>query len=280
MRPPSYLPTRPALATVLAAALAATLTPSAQLPAQAAFRTALDRRIHTSAVTESSGLARSTYARGILWTHNDSGGRPRVYAVNPDGSTAAVVSLSGARMRDWEDISTGPNNKLWVADIGDNSRRRSVINIYRFTEPRLLRSQTVRATRFDFRYATGRHNAEAMLVHPVSRRIYVVTKSPGGGAIYRAPRRLSTTTANRLTRVASAPVKVTGAAFTPSGRRFVLCNYSTAYVYKSFGGRPVRVDKPYLRQGESIEVNRRGNGMFMGSEGGSSPVYRVPLVSY
>jgi hypothetical protein len=274
----SKLRLAPLLATGLAGVLVATLSPATQPAADAALIAPLDRRLEAPSIVESSGLARSTYDRNILWTHNDSGGRAEVFAIRPDGSTAGVVKLRGASMRDWEDISSGPKNNLWVADVGDNRSRRSEINLYRFNEPQALGNRTVDATRFDFKYGDGRaHNSEALLIHPTTRRIYIVTKSPSGGAIYRAPQTLSKTSRNVLTRIASAPKKITAASFSPDGRRFVLCNYSTAFLYRGFDSNPVQLGKPRLNQGESIEFNRANTAIFMGSEGRKSPVYRVPV---
>jgi hypothetical protein len=265
------------LAAALAVTIVVTGSPIPHPTAEAASRWTLDRRIHATAVTESSGLARSTYARGVLWTHNDSGGLPRIYAIKPDGSTAAVVTLRGATARDWEDIASGPGHTLWVGDIGDNLSRRPYVTVYRLTEPAALASTTVKVRRFDLSYPDGPHNAEALLVHPTSGRVSVVTKSPFGGAVYSAPKTLSSTSRNRLTKVATAPLKVTAGSYSPDGSRIVLCNYSRAFVYRRFGGTPQLLVPPPRGQGESLEVDRAGTAAFMGSEGRNSPIYRVTL---
>jgi hypothetical protein len=237
----------------------------------------LDRTIHNDAVVESSGLARSTYARRLLWTHNDKGDSPRLFGIGSRGDTRAVVKLSGARSIDWEDIASGPDHALWVADIGDNAGSRSYISVYRVTEPEVLANGDLSATRYDFTYPDGRHDAEALMVDPRDGRVYIVSKERDGGAIYRAPLELATDGSNPLTEVASAPANITGASFAPDGSWFVLCNYSSAYVYTELGSTPRRVAKPDLEQGESIEVDRDGAAFFVGSEGADSPVYRVPV---
>jgi hypothetical protein len=246
--------------------------------AEVASKASVQRTIQSPAIVESSGLARSTFARGLLWTHNDSGGRPQVFAVDGHGRTRTTVTLRGASARDWEAITTGPRHRLWVGDVGNNSRSRSVITVYRFAEPRSLKqSMSIGATRFDLRYPDGNHNSEGIMVHPRTGRLFVVSKSSSGGAIYRAPKRLSKTEVNTLRRVARAPKKVTGASFAPDGRSFALCNYSKAWIYRSIGGKGKQIDKPSLRQGESIEYARNGSTIFMGSEGRRSPVYRVTV---
>lgn len=245
----------------------------------AAASATLDRRIKDATVTESSGLAHSTYDRSTMWTHNDSGSKPRVFAVGQDGATQAVVTLTNAASKDWEDIAAGPNHTLWVGDIGDNDKTRSSIQVYRFTEPATLATQSLSATRFDLTYPDGKHNAEAMMVHPTTGRVYVATKSPSGGAIYAAPASLSTSGNNTMTKVASGtPVKITAGAFAPDGKRFVLCNYAHTFVYSGFGATPTEAARPSLDQGESLEISADGAWMYLGSEGTASPVYRLPFL--
>ena len=257
-------------------ATAGTLLMTAALPTAAASYN-LDRTLKDSRITESSGLARSTYARETLFTHNDSGDAARVFAVDTSGQTQAILTLAGVKARDNEDIAAGPNHTLWLGDIGDNRRIRDDIKIYRFLEPSNLTSATVPTTTYRLSYPDGRHNAEGLMVHPVSGRVYVVTKESSGAGIYVAPSTLSSSNVNQLTRVASAPSLIKAASFSPDGSTFVLSGGSQLYVYRSIGGTPVQVQKPPLRQGESIAVSRSGDTMFVGSEGPDSPVYRLPM---
>src|SRR5262245_45881211 len=82
---------------------------------------------------EASGLAASRRNPGVLWTHNDSGD-PFVFAITSTGGVKGRVRVTGAQVWDWEDIAVGPCPKgtcLYIADIGDNDRRRRSVTIYR-----------------------------------------------------------------------------------------------------------------------------------------------------
>jgi hypothetical protein len=263
-----------AVAGATGAALALALVPTG---VAGAAEYSLDRRIGDSQVRESSGLARSTFKRPLLWTHNDSGDGPRLFAINRKGGTRAVVSVQNASANDWEDISSGPNHTLWIGDIGDNGRRRSHITVYRVKEPRNPEVKSVRATRFDLDYPDGAHDAEGLMVNPRTGRVFVVSKASGNGAIYRAPKVLRSGRINKLTRVTGAPDIVTAAAFSPNGRRIVIGTYTSAYVYSKMGGKARRLSKPKTSQGESLTVSRSGRSIFVGSEGYDSPVYRMPM---
>src|SRR5512133_2257756 len=183
-------------------------------------------RLEDPRILEPSGLALSRRHPGVLWTHNDSGGGPPLYAVGSDGRTLATLTLAGVAARDWEAMAAGRDNRgrpaLFVADIGDNLDHWPEVAVYRVAEPARLRDATVPATRYRMRYADGPRNAEALLVDPRSNRLYVATKDPDGGGLYRAPARLRTDQANLLQRVARVPPLVTDGGFAPDGRSFVL----------------------------------------------------------
>jgi len=251
------------------------VTAHAEAEERAAF---LQSRLLDPRITESSGLARSGYDDRVLWTHNDSGDGPRLFAVRRDGTTAAVVTLAGTDAFDWEAMSrykTGHGKSwLYVGDIGDNARVRSEVLIHRVAEPTELEDQTVEPTTFRVRYEDGPHDAEALLVHPRTGRVYVVTKD--GAGVYEAPAHLSTDEVNVLRRVASAPMTVTDGAFLYDGR-MVLRNYTSAFVSRGPGTPQVVVPLPSTAQGESLAVAPGYQAVLIGSEGVGSPVYWQPV---
>ena len=238
-------------------------------------------RLEDPRILESSGLALSRRHPAVLWTHNDSGGGPELYAVGPDGRTLATLTLAGAEARDWEALAPGRDDRgrpaLLVGDIGDNQDLWPEVAVYRVTEPARLRDATVPAVRYRLRYADGPRDAEALLVDPRSNRLYVATKSSDGGGLYRAPARLRTDQVNVLHRVARVPRVVTDGSFAPDGRSFVLRDYQSAYVYTTPGHRVGELPLPPQYQGESLTVSPDGHSLRVGSEGPASEVWRVPL---
>jgi hypothetical protein len=263
---------------VLAAGLAGPARPSAAQPVEGAE---VAVRLEDPRIVESSGLALSRRHPAVLWTHNDSGGDPELYAVGSEGRTLATLRLDGAEARDWEALAAGRDDAgrpaLFVGDIGDNNGVWPEVAVYRVTEPARLRDATVPATRFRLRYADGPHDAEALLVDPRGNRLYVATKDPAGGGLYRAPAELRTGRVNLLRRVADVPPVITDGAFAPDGRGFVLRDYQGAYLYAAPGRGIEAFELPLQQQGESITVTADGRSVLAGSEGSASEVWRVPL---
>ncbi|MEU8177294.1 hypothetical protein AB0C14_30860 [Microbispora hainanensis] len=239
-------------------------------------------RIRDERIGESSGLAVSPTHKGIVYTHNDSGNGPQVYAIGPDGRTRATFTIGNAEARDWEGIAASTDRTtgrgvLWIADIGDNlDGAWQDVSVYKVAEPTTMKDATLRATRYRFRYADGPRNAEGVMVDPRTGRLYIVSKE-FSGSVYAAPAKLRTDKVNVLRRVGSAPLMATDAAYAPDGSSFVIRTYFSASVYRSPGKLIAHVTMPPLRQAESIAYTRDGTALLTGSEGKDSPVYRVPL---
>ncbi|WP_084000359.1 hypothetical protein [Actinomadura kijaniata] len=237
-------------------------------------------------INEASGIGVSRRHQGVIYTHNDSGGVPKIYALGPDGTTRAVFTLAGAAARDWEGMAMGRDEQgrpaIYVGDIGDNlGGAWPYVTVYRIPEPSELRSQTIRATAFRMKYEDGPRNAETLMINPRTNRLYVASKL-FGAALYEAPARLRTGGYNRMRKVGDAPPIATDGAFSPDGRTAVIRTYFGARLYGvDAGGRPAKdlgsVGLPAQEQGESITYAADGRSLLAGSEGVRQPVHQVPL---
>lgn len=261
-------------------------------------------------ITESSGLAGSS-TPGIVYTHNDSGDAARFFAVDNRGRTRTVYTLPGVQARDWEDMARGPDEQgrssLWLGDIGDNNARRERgLLVHRVREPEpssRARVTTEAPTSFRLRYPDGPGDAEALLVHPRTGRLYVVTKPLAGGAgVYAAPEVLDPDGPNALQRIATvvlegtgtpggpgigglAQLLVTAGDFAPDGSRLALRTYTDLYewdvpgddVASAFDGEPRVTALPETRQGEGLTYTSDGRAVLVSTEGRAAPVHRVPL---
>lgn len=263
------------------ALLAATLlTGALAVPASAAGSGDGDEgfSIDDPRITESSGLAASRQHPGIYWTHNDSDDGPYLYAVDSaTGETVARLTLTGiGSPRDVEAISVGPGNKIFVGDIGDNlGGTWPYVWIYELPEPQRLRDATVRATQYVVKYSDGARDAESMVVHPKTGRVYIVDKKEEGGHLYEGPEKLSASGENVFRPIAPVELWATDAALSPDGEQLAVRGYFGGIHYAWNGGRIQRVDRlsvPLQGQGESVTYSADGSRIMYGSEGSGSPV--------
>ena len=207
---------------------------------------------------ESSGVVVSRTQPGVLWSHNDSGDGPNLYAIDISGRLLAKFTVANAMARDWEDISSGPcpgtattapqaSGCLYVADTGDNTEVRREVTIYIVAEPKVGgsdASSTVTARSFNFRYAEGPTDAEALAVRP-NGDITIVSKGRRGtidfflipaDAVVRALASKETITARYNGNTGISPEDRTGrlatsAAISPDGMTLALRTYYEIYFY-------------------------------------------------
>jgi hypothetical protein len=134
---------------------------------------------------EISGIAASASHPGSYYVHNDSGDSARFFAVDGDGADLGSYTLEAAQADDYEDIALGPcgaGRCVFVADIGDNDEARPYYTILRVAEPASLAAGTtlVHPTQLKFSYPDGPHNAEVLLIHPITGEIAVITSAGSG----------------------------------------------------------------------------------------------------
>ncbi|WP_431992397.1 WD40 repeat domain-containing protein [Streptomyces albogriseolus] len=265
--------------------LAATLlTAALAVPASAADNDDGDEgfTINDPRVTESSGLAASRQHPGVYWTHNDSDDGPHLYAVDGStGDTVARLTLTGiGTPRDVEAISVGPGDRLFVADVGDNlGGTWPYVWIYELPEPERLQDATVRATQYVVKYADGPRDAEAMVVHPKTGRVYLIDKHEDGGHLYEGPEKLSPSGDNVFRPVAPVELWTTDAALSPDGQHLAVRGYFGGIHYAWNGGkleREGRLSVPLQGQGESVTYSADGSRLLFGSEGEQSGVVSRP----
>ncbi|QHY96310.1 hypothetical protein SSPS47_14425 [Streptomyces sp. S4.7] len=267
---------------VLAGAAGALCGPAA-VAAPAAPAADPDRsfRITDPRITESSGLAASRAHPGVYWTHNDQD-KPLVYGIDSrTGETVATITMRGVgEPRDMEAISVGADGDIYVGDIGDNLNGSwDHVWIYRFPEPKTLADATVDATQYTVRYADGPRDAEALMVHPATGRLYIASKNEDGGGLYEGPAELTANGTNTFTRIGEVPW-VTDGAFSPDGRELLLRSYFSARGYVWKNGRPGadhRVRAPIQGQAESVTYTLDGSALMFGTEGTRSQVERVDI---
>ena len=260
--------------------------------------------ISTNEITESSGLVASRCNQNVLWTHNDSGDAAFIFALTTNGEKLGTWKVPGAENDDWEDLATfkTPSGEcfLYVGDIGNNARDRGELTIYVVKEPAVsqtdsskkkpLSTEPARAVKFE--YPDIRHDAEALMVHPQTGDIYILSKSiSGASGVYKLPANYSPEKINKLEKIADFSVPamptglLTGAEISHDGKRVVICDYFSAYEIvlpaeaKNFDSiwkeKPLKIEIGERKQGEAICYSVDGKSIFATSEKRNSPIIEV-----
>jgi len=248
-------------------------------------------------LNEVSGIAASYGMPGALWVEEDSGNPSVISLLGSDGKYLGSMSLNKITDRDWEDMSSAPGptdglHYIYLADIGDNDKKYPTKYIYRFPEPPVSLGTTPfqnSISTFDiisFSFPDGVKNAEAVMVDPSTKDIYVISKESDKAGVYIASYPQPIGKNFVLTKVGTLPfIKVTAADISPDGTEIVIKNYTQIYYWKrslnqsiSSVIRKAPLLLPYVPepQGESFCFAADASGFYTTSEMTDSnmpPVY-------
>jgi len=248
--------------------LVALLLPAALV---AADDPAVELTFQDPEIIESSGLA---VVGDWVVTTNDSGDSGRVFTVDESGETVGVTRWAVDPV-DVEALAPAGGSSVWVGDIGDNRGLRDSVRVAEV--PVGPGERDVRAVSYELVYPDGGRDAESLLVHPTTGRLYVATKEIFGGVLYAAPEELDPDRPNQLTEVGPVLSIASDAAFFPDGRHLVVRSYDQAVVYGFPSLQPVAdLELPEQDQGEGLAVTADGD-LLLSTEGQYADVLRFPL---
>jgi len=296
---------RPVLAAVLLLLASQSLSCASWARSEAFLAGREVGRIQDESLREISGIAASRRHPGVLYVPNNSGDTARIFALNEKAELLGVCHIRGATNRDWEDIAVGPGpdpNQHYLY-IGDNARRRPEIVVYRVPEPkvnataRFGQMTTEAAEAIRLAYPDGPRDAETLLLDPLTRDLYIISKRDLTPRVYRAAYPQSTTQPTRLEHVAVLPLGSfpTGGDVSPDGRRVIVRGMFHAMLWErpageraahdgdraegpaplwhAFANKPIGLPIAQEPQGEAICFDSAGRGYFTISEGRNAPLY-------
>jgi hypothetical protein len=268
--------------------------------------------LDSNELKEVSGMSESVTNPGLLWTHNDSGDEARILLIDSNAHLKAIVRFADTKQRDWEDMAVGPGpvegkTYVYVGDIGDNDSKHKYKFIYRVEEPVIDWSKTpdttlIHVDRIKFKLPDGPRDIETMMVDPLTRDIYLISKREQKVNLYRLPYPQSTT--NEMTAELAMPKiefnqfvekevsnkdgqvltngyhsdffnQVVSGDISHDGNELLVKSYSSVYYWKREKNEsimdllkrtPMRLPYSPEPQGEAIAFDVRGRGYYTISE--------------
>jgi len=232
------------------AAIILTVALTVNIVAQPSFTNAIELGTITDKdLDEASGLAASRINPGILWTHND-GDDGKIYALDLYGNIVAEYKIKGAKPNDWEDMSIGPGPEdgkyyLYIGDFGDNVSIRNTKHIIRIPEPKIpdtkkkYKGKISDYDKISFTYANGNRDAETILIDPIDKSIYIVTKRERRVFLYQLKYPQRTDKTYELSPVTQLHIgntgfgrMITGGDISPNGLDILIKDYYQIFFFK------------------------------------------------
>jgi hypothetical protein len=241
-------------------------------------------KLENKKLKEASGLAASVNNKGHLWVLNDSGNKSEIYLVDTSLNLKLTCSLP-ARNRDWEDMAIGPGpdstkTYIYVGDIGDNGGWHKFKYIYRFEEPKFVEgTNKVVIESFDkitFALEDEKKDTETLMIDPLSKDLYVVSKREEPVYLYRIAYPYPTTDTLTAKKLTSLPLTlISGGSISPDGKEVLLKNYDHIYYWNNnanltlpdlLKNKPEEVPYEVEPQGEALAWSQDRKGFYSLSE--------------
>jgi hypothetical protein len=258
-------------------------------PACGQFAVCVDSGVVSNdAIVDASAMAVSRLQDSLVWVCNGHSDNGRIHALNSHGKQIAAYYLKKAFQRNWEDMASGPGpdpakTYLYIGDIGDNDSQWATKTVYRFEEPYAVWKgdsaiDTVKEIdKLVFAYPDTFRNAEAMMLDPLTKDYYIISKHSKNGRVYRARYPQPTSGVDTLEYLDSLPYgMITAADISASGLEILLKNYGRIYYWKRAPDesiiqtivKPASQKPPYIPEpvGEAMCWNRTATGYFTLSE--------------
>lgn len=258
---------------LLALALVALLVPTAAVGAESEKVS----EIGDSRIKESSGLVVSAEHDDLVYTVNDAGNDPIVYAIKiSTGDVVGTTLVSGGDVEDSESIAIDGDGTMWLADLGDNDQERDDTALYAFPEPG-PGDQSVDAKRYPVSYDGGAVDIEAFLVHPKNGKKFLASKEKKQpGTLYSLPAKLKPSGNVATDTGRPMPEDTSDGAFSIDGSQALIRTRESVFVYDPKSWEQVdQIAVPEVEQGETLAMEPGGTSFLIGSEGKNSPLIRV-----
>ena len=263
---------------------------------------------------EASGLAQSSISPGILFSINDSGNDPELFALDSRGNDLGFWKVDTEKNVDWEDVASfmfRDEPYLLIADTGDNFHWRPTVEfiIIREPEPESLAMDAILPVewKIEVEYPNGYRDCEAVAVDEASETIFFISKRVVPAEVYRVPLKPSTlqVKATRMALLNTIPQpseqdkwedpkyglnRSQPTAFDIRGNKAVVFTYKDAYLFKrgwrdnwidAFSKVPARILLPPVYAQEAGLITRSEKFLFVTSEreAGTNRIglYRVKL---
>ena len=243
---------------------------------------------------EISGMAASVKNPGCFWVHNDSGDEARIFLINTEGQIVCTVTMDTdyyyTDNRDWEDIAVGPGptdgeTYIYIGEIGDLNKKYSEKYIFRIIEPEIntgtlnsrLRIGKDDISTITFDYEDGSRDAEILMIDPLTKDLFIVTKREERVQIYELSYPQNYDEKVILTKSpVTLPFRLAnGGDISADGKEILIKNLKNVYYWKRKEGESIHdalsrpgEKLPYIEepQGEAIAWFRDGSAYLTVSE--------------
>jgi len=200
---------------------------------------------------ESSGIE-NLKGSDNFWMINDSGNSNELFEVSESGNIKQVVTIDNAKNKDWEDLASDGEDKIFIGDFGNNNNKRRNLRIYTVAISEILNGK-VTAEKITFYFEDQEkfppkkkdRNFDVEAFVYMDGYFYLFTKNRsshfnGTTKLYKVPAEVGNHSAQLIsefiTCIDSKTCLVTGAAISKDNTELILLTHDKLFLFTNFKG--------------------------------------------
>jgi len=210
-----------------------------------------------------------------IWTLEDSGNAPELYALDKTGAVKNTLSITNAKNNDWEDLASDDEGNLYIGDFGNNDNDRQNLAIYKVDASDLKHKSAAISKKISFYYPEqtefppkkSKHVFDAESFFYYRNNFYIFTKNRsskfnGRTTLYQVPDQEGNHSAKLISTFDTCDgfshCAVTSADISPDGKKVVILSSTYIWIFTDFtgnnffNGKSQQIDLESFTQKEGI----------------------------
>ena len=199
---------------------------------------------------EVSGIAITDQSK-LIWVLEDSGNPAAIYGLDIHGNIAKTITISNAKNKDWEDLTSDKKGNLYIGDFGNNDNTRRDLSVYKIDNAALKGTQAAVSQKTTFYFPEQKdfppkksdrlYDVEAFFIS--GNHFYLFTKNrsskfEGTTLLYEVPNRPGNHAAKLLGKFKTCDgfshCAITSADISPDGKKVALLSSRFVWLFTDF----------------------------------------------
>lgn len=186
-----------------------------------------------------------------LWTTEDHGNAPEVYAIGQNGKLLRTLKITGVNNNDWEELSSDANGNLYIGDFGNNDNERKDLVIYKISASDLSGTEAAIVQKTTFFYPDQKafppkksqriFDCEAFFEWNGNFYLFSKNRSSnfdGTTVLYKIPNKPGNFPAQKISEFKTCgnynKCAITAADISPDGKKVALLTSDKVFVFDNF----------------------------------------------
>ncbi|MBU2949590.1 hypothetical protein KO493_02635 [Tamlana agarivorans] len=169
----------------------------------------------------------------LLWTIEDSGNKNRIYGFDLHGNLKKRITISNAKNKDWEDLTSDNFGNLYIGDFGNNKKKRKNFTIYKVSS---IVNEETSAEKIKFTLPKGMKSQDFESFFLLKNNFYIFSKDEKETIVFKVPNCKGKHTAKAVSNLKFDKhlKKITSAAVCPNEKTIILLNHDRLLKISNF----------------------------------------------